>query len=150
MSGVNKVILIGRVGQDPEMKDHNGLAICNFSMATSKEWKDDSGEKQEKTEWHRIVCFKQLAETCGKYLAKGKQVYLEGELQTRSWEDDAGVKKYMTEILARNVQFLSAVGEQADAPTESHKAAAPKQKKLKNFAPGADNTGIDEDEEIPF
>jgi single-strand DNA-binding protein len=106
VSGVNKVIILGRLGKDPEMKDAKGVAICNFSVATSKEWKDDSGEKKEKTEWHRIVAFRKTAEICGKYLAKGRQVYIEGELQTRSWEGDDGVKKYSTEIVAHSVQFV--------------------------------------------
>lgn len=106
MSGVNRVILLGRLGSDPELKDAKGLAICNFSIATSKEWRTEDGEKKEKTEWHRIVAFKKTAELAGKYLTKGRQVYVEGELQTRSWEDDNGVKKYMTEIVANNIQFI--------------------------------------------
>ena len=79
MSGVNKVILLGRLGQDPELKDVNGTPICNFSMATSDEWKDDAGEKQERTEWHRVVAFRKTAELAGKFLTKGRQVYIEGK-----------------------------------------------------------------------
>jgi single-strand DNA-binding protein len=107
MAGINKVILVGRLGRDPEMKYlTNGDAVCNFSIATSDTWKDkDSGEKKEKTEWHRIVTFRKLAEICGKYLSKGSMVYIEGKLQTRSWEKD-GITRYTTEIEALNMQML--------------------------------------------
>lgn len=108
MSGVNKVILLGRLGKDPESKQtQGGISICNLTIATSKDWKDDSGEKQEKTEWHQVVCFKKLAELAGKYLQKGRQVYIEGELQTRSWDDkETGAKRYKTEIIAHTIQFV--------------------------------------------
>lgn len=110
---INKVILIGRLGQDPELKyTPSGSAVCNFSMATSESWTDKSGQKQEKTEWHRIVVWGKLSELCNQYLAKGRQCFVEGSLQTRSWEDQNGNKKYTTEINARNVQFL---GGQANA-----------------------------------
>lgn len=109
MSGLNKVMLIGRLGRDPELRyTPSGLAIANFSIATSEEWKDkNSGEKKERTEWHRIVVFGKLGELCGEYLAKGRQVYVEGRLQTRSWEKD-GVTRYTTEIVASDIQFLGA------------------------------------------
>ena len=109
MSGLNKVMLIGRLGRDPELRyTPSGLAIANFSIATSEEWKDkNSGEKKERTEWHRIVVFGKLGELCGEYLAKGRQAYIEGRLQTRSWEKD-GVTKYTTEIVASDIQFLGA------------------------------------------
>jgi single-strand DNA-binding protein len=95
------------LGKDPELKDANGISICNFSIATSEEWKDDGGEKKEKTEWHDIVTFRKTAEVAGKYLTKGREVYIEGKLQTRSWDDkDTGAKRYRTEIVANNVQFL--------------------------------------------
>jgi len=108
MSGINKVILIGRLGSDPEVRyTPSGVAVANFSVATSEEWKDkDSGEKKERTEWHRIVAWRRLGEICGEYLSKGKQVYVEGRLQTRSWEDRDGNKKYTTEIIANDIQFL--------------------------------------------
>ncbi|MBU4421132.1 MAG: single-stranded DNA-binding protein [Proteobacteria bacterium] len=107
MSGINKVILIGRLGRDPEVRyTPDGAAVANFSIATSEEWKDKAtGEKKERTEWHRIVAFRKLGEICGEYLSKGKQVYVEGRLQTRSWEKD-GVTRYTTEIVASDVQFL--------------------------------------------
>ncbi|AYF43532.1 MULTISPECIES: single-stranded DNA-binding protein [Halobacteriovorax] len=104
---VNKVILVGRLGQDPELKyTPSGMAVCNFSLATGESWTDKNGQKQERTEWHRVVVWGKLAELCGQYLAKGRQAYLEGQLQTRSWEDKDGNKRYTTEINARTVQFL--------------------------------------------
>ena len=108
MSGINKVILIGRLGSDPEVRyTPSGVAVANFSVATSEEWKDkDSGEKKERTEWHRIVAWRRLGEICGEYLSKGRQVYVEGRIQTRSWDDKDGNKKYMTEIVASDIQFL--------------------------------------------
>jgi len=108
MSGINKVILIGRLGSDPEVRyTPSGVAVANFSVATSEEWKDkDSGEKKERTEWHRIVAWRRLGEICGEYLSKGKQVYVEGRIQTRSWDDRDGNKKYTTEIIANDIQFL--------------------------------------------
>lgn len=107
MAGINKVILIGRLGRDPEVRyTPDGTAVANFSIATSEEWKDkNSGEKREKTEWHRIVAWRRLGEICGEYLSKGREVYVEGKLQTRSWEQD-GVTRYMTEIVAATVQFI--------------------------------------------
>lgn len=104
---INKVILVGRLGQDPELKyTPAGAAVCNFTVATSEQWTDKSGQKQERTEWHRIVVWAKLAELCKEYIAKGSQVYLEGKLATRSWEDKEGNKRYTTEILAQTVQFL--------------------------------------------
>lgn len=112
MPGVNLAILLGRVGKDPEMKyTQSGSAICNFSLATSEEWKDkDSGDKKSKTEWHRIVIFGKLAEIAGRYLEKGSQVYLEGKIQTREWTDKNQEKRYTTEIVASEVQFLGGEG----------------------------------------
>ncbi|MFZ1983462.1 MAG: single-stranded DNA-binding protein [Desulfatitalea sp.] len=107
MAGVNKVILVGNLGQDPEIRYMaDGTAVANFSIATSETWKDkQSGEKKERTEWHRVVAWRTLGEICGKYLSKGRQVYIEGKLQTRSWEKD-GVTRYTTEIVASDVQFI--------------------------------------------
>ena len=108
MAGINKVILIGRLGSDPEVRyTPSGVAVANFSIATSEEWKDkDSGEKKERTEWHRIVAWRRLGEICGEYLSKGQQVYVEGRIQTNTWEDKEGNKRYTTEIIANTVQFL--------------------------------------------
>jgi single-strand DNA-binding protein len=108
MSGINKAIIVGRLGRDPEIRyTPGGVAVANFSVATSEEWKDrESNEKKERTEWHRIVAFGKLGEICGEYLSKGKLIYVEGRIQTRSWEDKDGNKKYTTEIVASDVQFL--------------------------------------------
>ncbi|WP_127716622.1 single-stranded DNA-binding protein [Halobacteriovorax sp. HLS] len=104
---VNKVIILGRLGSEPELKyTPSGAAVCNFSLATSESWADKSGQKQEKTEWHRIVVWGKLAELCNQYLAKGRQAFIEGSLQTRSWDGQDGQKRYTTEINAKNVQFL--------------------------------------------
>ena len=117
---VNKVILVGNLGRDPELKHlPSGQAICQFSIATSESYTDKAGQKQEKTEWHRIVAWEKLAEVCGKYLGKGSKVYVEGKLQTREYEKD-GQKHYQTEIVAREVKFLSE--KKAGAPAA---AAAP-------------------------
>jgi single-strand DNA-binding protein len=107
MAGINKVILIGRLGNDPEVRyTPDGTAVANFNIATSEEWTDKgTGERKERTEWHRIVAWRRLGEICGEYLSKGKQVYVEGKLQTRSWEKD-GVTRYTTEVIASDVQFL--------------------------------------------
>jgi len=105
--GLNKVMLIGHVGKDPELKYTPGnIPIATFSVATSDSYKDKSGNMQERTEWHRIVTSGRTAEVMGEYLKKGQQVYVEGRLQHRSWDDDKGVKRYITEVFALNVQFL--------------------------------------------
>ncbi len=112
MSGVNKVIVLGRLGADPEVKNVSAnQTVARLSIATSENWTDKEGQKQERTEWHRIVVWGKLAELCGKYLTKGRQVYVEGRLQTRSWEDQQGQKKYTTEIVANTVQFLGGTNE---------------------------------------
>ncbi len=116
MAGINKVILIGRLGRDPELKyTPDGVPVATFSIATSEEWKDkNTGEKQERTEWHRIVAWRKLGEICGEYLRKGSQIYLEGRLQTRSWDDRDGNKRYTTEIIAINMQMLDSKGRSSD------------------------------------
>jgi len=108
MTGINKIILVGRLGQDPEMRYfQDGTAVANFSIATSEEWKDKAtGEKKERTEWHRIVAFRRLGEICGEYLAKGKLIYIEGKIQTREWQDKEGNKRFTTEVVASNMQML--------------------------------------------
>lgn len=131
--GVNKVILVGRLGQDPETKYMpSGDCVCNFSLATSESWKDkQSGENVEKTEWHRVVMFRRLAEIAGEYLRKGSQVYIEGKLKTRKWQDRDGNDRYTTEIEAREMQMLdsrgSSSGAAAPAPlqTQGNAAVAP-------------------------
>lgn len=110
--GVNKVILVGNLGKDPDMKyTANGAAIANITVATSESWNDkQTGEKQEKTEWHRVVFFRRLAEVVGEYLRKGSQVYIEGRLQTRKWQDQSGQDRYTTEIVADEMQMLGGRG----------------------------------------
>ncbi len=115
MAGVNKVILIGHLGADPEVKFlSSGTQVANFRMATTENRLNRSGEKVSLTEWHRIVAFGRLAEICGQYLSKGKQVYIEGRLRTRSWEDKDGNRRFTTEIIASQMQMLGAAG----APVE--------------------------------
>ena len=116
MAGVNKVILIGHLGADPEARYSNsGTAVVNFRMATSETRLNKAGEKTTLTEWHRIVAFGKLAEICRDYLAKGKQVYIEGRLRTRTWEDKDGNRKYTTEIVASQMQMLGAAGGQVSS-----------------------------------
>src|SRR5215217_1062634 len=105
--GVNKVILIGNLGADPEVRfTPGGQAVANVRIATSESWNDKAGQKQERTEWHRIVVWGKLAELCGEYLKKGRQCYIEGRLQTREWTDKENKKNYTTEVVANTVQFL--------------------------------------------
>ena len=108
MSGVNKVILVGHLGDDPDARYMpNGGAVTNISVATSETWKDkNTGDKKERTEWHRVVFFNRLAEIAAQYLQKGKQVYVEGSLRTRRWEDKSGATRYTTEIVAREMQMI--------------------------------------------
>jgi single-strand DNA-binding protein len=104
---INKVILVGRLGADPEVRyTPDGAMVTTFRLATDEQWKDKSGERTQRTEWHRVVAFRKLAEICGSYLAKGRLVYVEGRLQTRSWEDKEGQKRFTTEIVASNMQIL--------------------------------------------
>lgn len=107
MASVNKVIIVGNLGVDPEIRyTPSGSTVANFTVATTEQWTGKDGEKGEKTEWHRVVAWGRLAEICGEYLHKGKQVYIEGRLQTRTWEDKEGIKRYTTEINASAMQML--------------------------------------------
>jgi len=118
MTGVNKVILLGRLGRDPEVRyTPSGTAVANFSIATSEQWNNKDGEKQERTEWHKIVAWKRLGEICGEYLHKGSQVYIEGRIQTKSWEDRDGNKRYTTEVIAQNMQMLGSADKGGRAQT---------------------------------
>jgi single-strand DNA-binding protein len=127
---VNKVILVGRLGQNPEVRyTPSGSAVANFSVATNETWTDKQGQKQERTEWHRIVVWGKLAELCGKYLEKGRQCYVEGRLQTRSWQDKDGTTKYSTEVQATTIQFLggergAGTGANAGGFNQSNKGGA--------------------------
>jgi single-strand DNA-binding protein len=158
MAGVNKVILVGNLGRDPEVRyTPSGQAVANFSIAVSENWTDKQGQKQERTEWVRIVVWGKTAENCGEYLSKGRQVYIEGKLQTREYTDKEGVKKYSTEVVANpigGVVFLSS-GERGQGRGAGRSAGAP----ADDF--GAPPPGLDEapagasapkasDDDIPF
>lgn len=116
MASINKVILIGNLGADPEVRyTPSGRAVANFRIATTEQWNSKDGGKEERTEWHRIVAWGRLGEICGEYLHKGKQVYIEGKLQTRSWEDRDGNKRFTTEVLAQTMQMLGPSGKEGRA-----------------------------------
>ena len=142
MASVNKAIIIGALGRDPEVRyTTSGDAICNISVATSESWKDKNGEKQERTEWHRVSMFGKLAEIAGEYLKKGASVYLEGKLQTRKWTDKDGAEKYTTEIIADRMQMLG--GKREDSRESSQEQP---QQKQQRYIPTAD----DFDDVVPF
>ncbi|MCX2780395.1 single-stranded DNA-binding protein [Microbulbifer thermotolerans] len=147
--GVNKVILVGNLGQDPETKTtQNGNAVAVISVATSETWKDkQTGQQQERTEWHRVVFFNRLAEIAGQYLRKGSKVYIEGSLRTRKWQDQNGQDRYTTEIVASEMQMLDSRGDQQQQfqqqHNQQHSAPAPQQP-----APGGFDNSFDDD--IPF
>jgi len=147
--GVNKVILVGNLGKDPEVRyAPSGQAIANITIATSESWKDkNTGEKQEKTEWHRVVFFSRLAEIVGEYLKKGSQIYVEGRLQTRKWQDKDGNDRYTTEIVANEMQMLGS-RQGGGVPSEDYnqdKAPA-----SQPAAAGASAGAGDFDDDIPF
>ena len=127
MAGVNKAILIGNLGRDPELRyTQSGQAVVNFSIATSENWTDKAGERQERTEWHRIVVWGKTGENCAQYLSKGRTVYIEGRIQTREWEDREGQKRTTTEINAQTVTFLGSAGAgRGDSSAEAPSAEAP-------------------------
>jgi len=136
---INKVILIGRLGADPEVRyTPDGAMVTSFRLATDEYWKDKSGERVQKTEWHRIVTFGKLAEISGNYLSKGKLVYLEGRIQTRSWDDKEGNKRYTTEIVASTMQMLDGKGQTKGSSVPSDNSAAP--------FPSSDSS----DDDVPF
>jgi len=161
MASINKVILIGNLGRDPEVRyAPSGSAICNITLATSRNWKNkDTGERQEDTEWHRVVFFDRLAEIAGEYLKKGRPVYVEGHLKTRKWTDKEGVEKYTTEIIADQMQLLGGRegrgggddgGSREDRPQRSgggsSRPSAPASKPAAKSSTGFD----DMDDDIPF
>jgi single-strand DNA-binding protein len=154
MASVNKVIIIGNLGRDPETRYMpDGGAITNISVATTDTWKDKNGEKQEKTEWHRVAFFGKLAEIAGEYLKKGSQVYVEGRLQTREWEKD-GVKRYTTEIVANQMQMLgSRQGMGGGAPDRGDSGGERESRGAPSGKPAAAKTGgkfDDFEDDIPF
>jgi single-strand DNA-binding protein len=145
---VNKVILVGRLGKDPETRYMtNGEAVTNATLATSETWKDKSGEKQERTEWHNLVFYRRLAEIAGEYLKKGAQIYVEGKLQTRKWQTKEGQDRYTTEIIVDQMQMLgSKTGGSSSFEVEDKPAPAAKPAAKPAAASGFDNF----DDDIPF
>ena len=142
MSGVNKVILIGNLGANPELRYTAGQqAVANLRIATTEKWTDKSGQKQEATEWHRVVVWGKQAEIVGQYLAKGRQVFVEGSIRTRQWQDQQGQKRYTTEIVARNVQMLGPRG--SGGPDESGVTVPADESLPSEFGGGPDD-------DIPF
>ena len=134
---LNKVLLIGRLGADPELRyAPNGAAVVNFNVATNMVWRDQDGNQQERTDWHRVVAWRRLAETASEYLKKGRRVYVEGRLQTRSYEDQNGVRRWVTEIVAEQIQFLDARGE-----TVAEEEVPP---------PPPEETSSESEDDIPF
>ncbi len=125
MAGVNKVILVGNLGRDPEVRyTKNGQAVATFSLATTERWTNRDGQREDRTEWHRIVAWGKLGEICGEYLSKGRQVYIEGRIQTREWEDGDGNKRTTTEIVANNMVMLGQGGQGAASGPPSPPPAA--------------------------
>ncbi|HEX5131964.1 MAG TPA: single-stranded DNA-binding protein [Candidatus Krumholzibacteria bacterium] len=148
MSGVNKVILIGNLGGDPTVRyTSGGAAVANFNIATSERFNNKAGEREERTEWHRVVAFGKLAEICQQYLKKGKQVYIEGRIQTRQWEDQQGQKRYTTEIVANTMQMLGRVG---DTPGGGGGGGDFSQDYPGEPAPQGAGSGGTEDDDLPF
>ncbi len=148
MGSVNKVIIVGNLGADPELKyTPSSKAVCNMRVATAEVWKDKSGAKQEKTEWHRVTVWGDMAENCSKYLAKGRSVYVEGRLETRSYDKD-GHKHYSTEIVAERVVFLGGGGERS-AGAQGGNADSRRGQKQSADSPAGDGPPID-DSDTPF
>ena len=170
--GVNKVILVGNLGNDPEVRYMpNGNAVANLSIATSESWKDQQGQQQEKTEWHRVTMYRRLAEIAGEYLKKGSQIYIEGKLQTRKWQDQQGNDKYTTEVIADQLQMLGGRSEggqggqgggnqqrpQQNNPNQGYQKMPPNQGAPANQGsqqpqqpPKMDEPDFDFDDDIPF
>jgi single-strand DNA-binding protein len=140
---LNKVLLIGNLGKDPELSyTPSGVAVAKFSIATGERWKDQDGNIQERTEWHNIVAWRKLAEICGQYLKKGSRIYLEGKLQSRSWDDkNTGVKRYATDIVADDLIMLDARSAQAGGVPPVNDVAPP---------PAAEESTSSEKEDLPF
>ena len=157
MPSVNKVILMGNLGRDPDVRFMpNGDAVCNFSIATTDSWKDKAGERQEKTEWHNIVMYRRLAEIAGEYLKKGRPVYLEGRLQTRKWQTKEGQDRYTTEVIADSMQMLG--GRDGAPAQESQPSSQPEARdefdqtpSRNNQSGSSNNSSFDEfEDDIPF
>ncbi len=157
MRGINKVTLIGRLGKDPEVRyTAGGAAVANITLATSETWKDkQTGEKQERTEWHRVVFFSRLAEIVGEYLKKGALIYVEGRIQTRKWQDQSGQDRYTTEIVGGEMQMLGSKGDTHSGAFDQSAPAATPSMPLSSTSPTAtDGSRVspsdDFDDDIPF
>lgn len=143
MSGVNKVILVGNLGADPTLRyTASGTAVTQFNIATTERFNNKAGEREERTEWHRVVAWAKLAEICNQYLKKGKQVYIEGRLQTRQWEDQSGNKRYTTEVVANNMVMLGRAGEAGDFQSQDF----PQEQVSQGSGPAA----AADDDDLPF
>lgn len=150
---VNKVILVGRLGKDPETRYMtNGEAVTNVTLATSENWKDKSGEKQERTEWHNLVFYRRLAEVAGEYLKKGSQIYVEGKIQTRKWQDkETGKDRYTTEIIVNEMQMLGSKSGGGSFEVVENQSAAPARSAAAKPAASAGKSNFDNfDDDIPF
>ena len=147
--GVNKVILIGNLGADPEVKyTPSGAPVVNVNLATNESWTDRSGERQERTEWHRLVIWRKLAEIVGQYLKKGSKIYVEGRLETRSWDDPSGQKRYTTEVVVNDMQMLDSRGDFSESGTP----AAPAEQESVSMGGGYTPPQGDssEEDDLPF
>ena len=161
MASINKVILIGNLGRDPEVRyTPNGSAVCNLNLATTRNWKNrETGERQEETEWHRVVLFDRLAEVAVEYLKKGRPVYIEGRLRTRKWTDKDGIEKYTTEICGEQMQLMGGRDEGGNAsrrddggdsrPAQREQGRAPSQNRASAPAASYASSNVDDDD-IPF
>jgi len=150
MSSLNKVMLIGRLGKDPEVRyTPDGSAVANFSLATSETWNDKSGTRQERTEWHNIVAWGKLADLSKRYLAKGRQVYIEGRIRTREWDDKDGNKRRTTEVMANQMVLLGSRSEGMDAGGPPPQRSAPSSEPSYSSSPGVTDVEITDDD-IPF
>ena len=144
MAAVNKAIILGNLGKDPEVRfTQSGRAVANFTVATTDTWFDQENGRQERTDWHNIVVWGKQAETCGQYLSKGRQVYIEGRIQTRSYDDRDGNKRYVTEIVAQRVQFLGGRGEEGRSGQYESGGAS-------SGAGGYEAPPVPDDDDVPF
>ncbi len=152
MASVNKVILVGNLGRDPETRYmSNGEAVTNITLATTDTWKDKNGEKQEKTEWHRVTFYRKLAEIAGEYLKKGRQVYVEGRLETRKWTDKTGADRYTTEVIANDMKMLGNRAGSGSFEPDNNESANNPGAASKQTAPAKSGGGFDDmDDDIPF
>jgi single-strand DNA-binding protein len=151
MASVNRVIILGNLGRDPEVRyTPSGAAVCNVSIATSRSWKDkESGERQEETEWHNAVFYGRQAEIAGEYLKKGRPVYIEGRLKTRKWQDKSGADRYTTEIIVESMQLLG--GREDSAPAPAQRTHSQMKRGEQQAAKPKSNMGFDDmDDDIPF